>query len=122
MCHGSKTNPAAEILNVLHEGVACELCVVVVMILLGTPKWHTSPLKNLMADCAVTFLTASTSGHFVNLSIATYKYSNPESTGERAQYVEPLDREGPGERDSLKGWSWLMELLRMELARFTLGY
>ena len=48
-----------------------------VMILLGTPKWHTSPLKNLMAYCAVTFLTASTFGHFVNLLIATYKYSKP---------------------------------------------
>ena len=48
-----------------------------VITLLGTPKWHTSPLKNLMADCAVTFLTASTSVYFVNLSIATYKYSKP---------------------------------------------
>ena len=26
MCHGSKTDPAAEILNVLHEGMARELC------------------------------------------------------------------------------------------------
>ena len=48
-----------------------------VMILLGTPKCHTSPLKNSMADCIVTFLTTSTSGHFVYLSIATYKYSKP---------------------------------------------
>ena len=48
-----------------------------VITLLGTPKWQTSPLKNLMADYAVTFLTASTSGHFVNLSIAMYKYSKP---------------------------------------------
>ena len=48
-----------------------------VMTLLGTPKWQTSPLKNLTADCVVTFLTASTYGHFVNLSIATYKYSKP---------------------------------------------
>ena len=40
-----------------------------VRILLGKPKQQTSPLKNLMADCAVTFLTASTSGHFVNLSM-----------------------------------------------------
>ena len=48
-----------------------------VITLLGTPKRHTSPLKNLTADWAVTFLTASTSGHFVNLSIATYKYSKP---------------------------------------------
>ena len=48
-----------------------------VMTLFGTPKRQTSPLKNLMADCVVTFLTASTSGHFVNLSIATYKYSKP---------------------------------------------
>ena len=48
-----------------------------VITLLGTPKRHTSPLKNLTAYYVVTFLTASTSGHFVNLSIATYKYSKP---------------------------------------------
>jgi hypothetical protein len=30
-----------------------------------------------MVDCAITFLTVSTSGHFVNLSIATYKNSKP---------------------------------------------
>ena len=48
-----------------------------VMILLGTPKRQTNPLKNLTADCAVTFLTGSTSGHFVNLSMATYKNSKP---------------------------------------------
>ena len=30
-----------------------------------------------MADYAITFLTGSTSGHFVNLSIATYKNSKP---------------------------------------------
>ena len=48
-----------------------------VMILIGIPKRQTIDLKNLTADCAVTFLTASTSGHFVNLSIATYKYSKP---------------------------------------------
>ena len=36
-----------------------------VMTLLGTPKRQTSPLKNLTADCVVTFLTASTSGHFL---------------------------------------------------------
>ena len=48
-----------------------------VMILLGIPKRQTIDLKNLTADCAVTFLTGYTSGHFVNLSIATYKYSKP---------------------------------------------
>ena len=48
-----------------------------VMILLGIPKRQTIDLKNLTADCAVTFLTGCTSGHFVNLSIATYKYSKP---------------------------------------------
>ena len=48
-----------------------------VMSLFGTSKRQTSPLKNLMADCVVTFLTASTSDHFVNLSIVTYKYSKP---------------------------------------------
>ena len=48
-----------------------------VMTLFGTPKRQTSPLKNLTADCVVTFLTASSSGHFVNLSIAMCKYSKP---------------------------------------------
>ena len=48
-----------------------------VMILLGIPKRQTIDLKNLTADCAVTFLTASTSGHFVNLSTATYKNAKP---------------------------------------------
>ena len=48
-----------------------------VIILLGIPKQQTIDLKNLTVDYAVTFLTGSTSGHFVNLSIATYKYSKP---------------------------------------------
>ena len=48
-----------------------------VMILVGIPKRQTIDLKNLTADCVVTFLTASTSGHFVNLSITMYKYSKP---------------------------------------------
>ena len=48
-----------------------------VMILLGILKRQTIDLKNLTADCAVTFLTGSTFGHFVNLSIATYKNSKP---------------------------------------------
>ena len=48
-----------------------------VMILLGIPKRQTIDLKNMTVDCAVTFLTGSPSGRFVNLSIATYKYSKP---------------------------------------------
>ena len=56
-----------------------------VMILLGIPKRQTIDLKNLTADYAVTFLTGSTSGHFVNLSIATYKYSKPSQLGGRGR-------------------------------------
>src|SRR3954470_1620682 len=56
-----------------------------VMILLGIPKRQTINLKNLTADCAITFLTGSTSGHFVNLSIATYKYSKPRQLGGRGR-------------------------------------
>jgi hypothetical protein len=48
-----------------------------VMTLAGTLKRHTSPFRNLIADYAVTFLTSSTSGHFENLSMATYKNSKP---------------------------------------------
>ena len=48
-----------------------------VMILAGTPKRHTRSFKNLIADWAVTFLTAVTFGHFVNLSMATNKNSKP---------------------------------------------
>ena len=66
-----------------------------VMTLLGTPKRQTSPLKNLMADCVVTFLTASTSGHFVNLSIATYKYSKPPmARGKGPNMSSPQTKKG----------------------------
>ena len=47
------------------------------MIRAWTPKQHTNPFKNLIADCAVTFLMGATSDHFVNLSIATKKNSKP---------------------------------------------
>ena len=66
-----------------------------VMTLFGTPKRQTSPLKNLTADCAVTFLTASTSGHFVNLSIATYKYSKPPTArGKGPSMLSPQTENG----------------------------
>ena len=48
-----------------------------VITLAGTLKRHTNPFKNLIANCAITFLIGSPSGHFVNLSIATYKKSKP---------------------------------------------
>ena len=66
-----------------------------VMILLGTPKWQTNPLKNLMDDYAVTFLTGSTSGHFVNLSIATYKNSKPSvARGKGPKISSPQTEKG----------------------------
>ena len=67
-----------------------------VMILLGILKRQTIDLKNLTADCAVTFLTGSTSGHFVNLSIATYKYSKPPTArGKGAKDIKPPDQKWP---------------------------
>ena len=66
-----------------------------VMILLGIPKRQTIDLKNLTADCAVTFLTGSTSGHFVNLSIATYKYSKPPTApGKGPRMLSPQTENG----------------------------
>ena len=66
-----------------------------VITLFGTPKRHTSPLKNLTANCVVTFLTASTSGHFVNLSIATYKYSRPPTArGKGPSMSSPQTKKG----------------------------
>ena len=69
-----------------------------VMTLLGTPKRHTSPLKNWTADCVVTFLTASTSGHFVNLLIATYKYSKPPTAREKGPSMSSPETENGQER------------------------
>ena len=69
-----------------------------VMTLLGTPKRQTSPLNNLTAHCAVTFLTASTSGHFVNLSIATYKYSKPPTARGKGPIMSSLQTENGQER------------------------
>ena len=66
-----------------------------VMILLGTPKRQTIDLKNLTADCAITFLTGWTSGHFVNLSIATYKYSKPPTArGKGPRMSSPQTKNG----------------------------
>ena len=64
-----------------------------VMILLGILKRQTIDLKNLTADCDVTFLTASTSGHFVNLSIATYKYSKPPTARGKGPSMSSLQTE-----------------------------
>ena len=66
-----------------------------VMILLGIPKRQTIDLKNLTADCAITFLTASTSGHIVNLSIAMYKYSKtPMARGKGPNMSSPQTEKG----------------------------
>ena len=65
------------------------------MILLGTPKRQTSPLKNLMADGVVTFLTASTSGHLLKLSIPTYMYSKPPTArGQGPNMSSPQTEKG----------------------------
>ena len=72
-----------------------------VIILLGTPKRQTSPLKNLMADCAVTFLTASTFGHFVSLSIATYKYSKPPTARGKGPNISSPQTENGEERGTV---------------------
>ena len=69
-----------------------------VMILLGIPKRQTIDLKNLTADCAVTFLTGSTSGHFVNLSIATYKYSKPPTARGKGPSMSSPQTENGQER------------------------
>ena len=68
------------------------------MIMFGTPKRQTSPLKNLTADYAVTFLTASTFVHFVNLSIATYKYSKPPTTRGKGTSMSSPQTENGQER------------------------
>ena len=68
------------------------------MTLFGTPKRQTSPLKNWTADYAITFLTASTSGHFVNLSIATYKYSKPPTARGKGPSMSSPQTENGQER------------------------
>ena len=69
-----------------------------VMTLFGTPKRQTSPLKNLTADYAVIFLTASTSGHFVFLLIATYKYSKPPTARGKGPSMSSPQTENGQER------------------------
>ena len=77
MSKRSEADLGAKVLDVLHEGAARELRAVVGDDPVRDPERQTIDLENLTADCAVTFLTGYTSGHFVNLSIATYKYSKP---------------------------------------------
>ena len=55
-----------------------------VMTPFGTPKWQTSPLKNLTADCAITFLKALGMNLAVmiaaqGLLVACCSHSRPET-------------------------------------------
>ena len=66
-----------------------------VMILLGIPKRQTIDLKNLTADCVVTFLSGYTSDHFVNLSMATNKNSKaPTARGKGPRISSPQTENG----------------------------
>ena len=47
VCHGSETDPAAEVLDVLHEGVACELRAVVGDDSVRNTKMADQPLEEL---------------------------------------------------------------------------
>jgi hypothetical protein len=47
------------------------------MILFGTPNLQTIDLINLIVDCLLILTTWVASGHFVNLSISTYRYLYP---------------------------------------------
>ena len=77
-----------------------------VMTVFGTPKRQTSPLKNLTADCVVTFLTASTSSHIVNLSIATYKYSKPPiARGKGPRISSPQTENGHDKGVFCRAWA-----------------
>jgi hypothetical protein len=95
MSNRSEADLGAKVLDILHEGVARELRTIVGDDLVGHPKTANNPFKNLMANCAVTFLTASTSGHFVNLSMETYKYSKPPTAqGKGPRMSSPQTKNG----------------------------
>ena len=55
-------------------------------------------MKVWLVDCTVAFLTASTSGHFVNLSIATYKYSKPPTARGKGPSMSSAQTENGQER------------------------
>src|SRR3954463_4319251 len=78
-----------------------------VMILLGIPKRQTIDLKNLIADWAVTFLTGSTSGHFVTCRLRRTSTQSPRQLGERGRGCRaPRPR-----RARIKGSSRELELV-----------
>ena len=73
---------------------------------------------NFIADRAGMSRTGSTSSHLVNFVDGDVEVEvAPDSSRERSQNVEPLDRERPREGDGLKSLSRLVHLLSMELAR-----
>src|SRR3954463_489374 len=78
-----------------------------VMILLGIPKRQTIDLKNLIADWAVTFLTGSTSGHFVTCRLRRTSTQSPQQLGGRGRgYRAPRPK-----RARIKGSSRELELV-----------
>src|SRR6187399_2020846 len=119
----SETDLGAKVLDVLHEGATSELCAVV-----GDDPVRDSETANNRPEEPDRRLCCHLSHWFhfwplcelVDCNVQVLKA--PDSTGERAEDIEPPDREGPGQRERLESLSWLMNLVGMELARFTLGY
>ena len=64
-------------MNVLHEGAACELGAIVGDDSGGYPKAAHQSFQELDSRLSSHLSHGSTSGHFLNLSIATNKNSKP---------------------------------------------
>ena len=112
MSNRSEEDLGAKILDILYEGAARNLRAVVVDDPVRNPETANNRTEEL--DCLLC-CDLPHCFHFwplcelVDCNVQVLKA--PNNTGERAQYVKPPDRQRPGERNGLKGLSWLMKLL-----------
>jgi hypothetical protein len=122
MSNGSERDLASKALNVLHEGMACELGAVVCDHLGENSKMAHQSLQELNS-CLCSHLSHWL--YFRPLSKLVdsneQEFEAPGTSGERAQDIKPPDQKWPGERYCLESLSWLMDVLAVELAGFTSG-
>jgi hypothetical protein len=122
MSNGGKRDLAPERMNILGEGAACELGVVVSDYLGGYSKAAHQSLHEL-DSCLGGNLS-----HWLYfrplcklVDCHEQEFKAPDTSGEWAQDVEPPDQKWSGERYRLESLSWLMNILGVELAGFTSG-
>jgi hypothetical protein len=122
MSNGSERDLDSKALNILCEGMACELRAVVRDQLGGYSKMaHQSLYEIYSCLCGYLSNWLYFRPLFNLVDCNEQEFKAPGTSGERAQDIKPPDQKRLGERYRLESLSWLMNVLGVEVAGFTSG-